>query len=147
MRISEKLSRANLAKKENKCKIAGTADSVFAVQMQQKQLVASDYEQEVIDLRQNIDQVGQELEKEPNLGNFRKFRELLSKLVTRIGKEAYRLDKIGGTSQNPRYYEIVTIINQEADRLYEMIVNEQRDRMAITAKVIGIKGLVVDLIT
>jgi hypothetical protein len=31
--------------------------------------------------------------------------------------------------------------------LYNLIVQANRDSMAITAKVIGIKGLVVDLIT
>ena len=48
---------------------------------------------------------------------------------------------------NPRYYEIITVIDKEADKLYELVVKEQKDRMAITASVIGIKGLVVDLIT
>ena len=48
---------------------------------------------------------------------------------------------------NPRYYEIITVIDREADKLYELIVKEQKDSMAITASVIGIKGLIVDLIT
>jgi uncharacterized protein YaaR (DUF327 family) len=39
------------------------------------------------------------------------------------------------------------VINTEADRLYNLLLHDQRDNMAITAKVIGIKGLVVDLIT
>lgn len=107
----------------------------------------SSYEQEVGDLRKEIDQAGEKLEQEPNLANFKIFRDLLSRMAKRITTEAYRLEKIGGTAQNPRYYEIVTVINAEADRLYHMIVHEQRNRMAITAKVIGIKGLVVDLTT
>jgi hypothetical protein len=90
---------------------------------------------------------GDKLVQEPTLANFKQFRDILSKLVKRVSNEAYRLDKFGGTPQNPRYYETITVINSEADRLYNLIVQEQRDNMAITARVIGIKGLVVDLIT
>ena len=146
MRIDEKSSLHEISKRENKNKSTGTGKNLFALEMKQQTRTIS-YEHEVDDLRKDIEQVGEELEKEPHLGNFKKFRDLLSKLVTRISNEAYRLEKTGGTAQNPRYYEIISVINTEADRLYELIVNEQRDRMAITAKVIGIKGLVVDLIT
>jgi len=64
-----------------------------------------------------------------------------------VNAEAYRLDKIGGTPQNPRYHEIITVIDREADQLYNLIIKENKDTMAITARIIGIKGLVVDLIT
>jgi len=120
---------------------------IFSAELNKKQYEMNSYEQEVEDLRKEIDRTGEKLEKEPNLENFRVFRDLLSRMAKRINSEAYRLDKIGGTAQNPRYYEIVTVINSEADQLYNLIVHEQRNRMAITAKVIGIKGLVVDLIT
>ena len=146
MRIHEKSSPHEISKSENKNKSTGTGKNLFALEMKQQTRTIS-YEQEVDDLRKDIEQVGEELEKEPHLGNFKKFRDLLSKLATLISNEAYRLEKTGGTAQNPRYYEIISVINTEADRLYGLIVNEQRDRMAITAKVIGIKGLVVDLIT
>jgi len=145
MRIHEKSSPHEISKSENKNKSTGTGKNLFALEMKQQTRTIS-YEQEVDDLRKDIEQVGEELENEPHIGNFKKFRDLLSKLATRISNEAYRLEKTGGTAQNPRYYEIISVINTEADRLYGLIVNEQRDRMAITAKVIGIKGLVVDLI-
>jgi uncharacterized protein len=120
---------------------------LFAAELNKSQHEMSSYEQEVDELRRDIEQSGEALEKEPNLDNFKKFRELLSRMAKQISSEAYRLEKVGGTAQNPRYYEIITVINSEADRLYNLIVHEQRNRMAITAKVIGIKGLVVDLIT
>lgn len=121
--------------------------SLFAAELHKSNYEMSTYDQEVDDLRREIEQSGEKLEQDPNLDNFKAFRELLSRMAKRISSEAYRLEKIGGTAQNPRYYEVITVINSEADKLYHLIVNEQRNRMAITAKVIGIKGLVVDLIT
>lgn len=119
----------------------------FAARLEQQQTEFLSYEQEVDDLRKKIEEVGDKLDKEPSLENYKQFREILSKLAKRVSSEAYRLEKIGGTPQNPRYYETINIINAEADKLYRLIISENRDKMAITAKVIGIKGLVVDLIT
>lgn len=111
-----------------------------------EQEIAS-YQDDTDTLRNEIEKAGDLLTNEPTLANFKHFRDLLSKIAKMVNAEAYRLDKLGGTAQNPRYYEIITIINREADSLYNLIVKENRDSMAITAKVIGIKGLVVDLIT
>lgn len=103
-------------------------------------------ENDIVTLRHEIETTGDILDKDPTVPNFTRFRDALSKLAKKINGEAYRLEKFGGTPQNPRYYEIITIINREADRLYELIMQEQKNRLAITAKVIGIKGLVVDLV-
>jgi hypothetical protein len=121
--------------------------SLFSSELKTKQHEINNYNQDVTELRASLDAVGQALEQEPTIQNFKKFRELLSKLAKQVSSEAYRLEKVGGTPTNPRYYEIITVIDKEADRLYELVVKEQKDRMAITASVIGIKGLVVDLLT
>ena len=121
--------------------------SLFSSELQTKQQEVNNYNQDITELRASLDTVGQALEQEPTILNFKKFRELLSKLAKQVSSEAYRLEKVGGTPMNPRYYEIITVIDKEADKLYELVVKEQKDRMAITASVIGIKGLVVDLLT
>mgnify|MGYP001805921494 CR=1 FL=1 len=121
--------------------------SLFSSEMNAKQLKAECYDKDIAELRSDLDAAGNSVEHEPTLKNFKHFRNLLSKLAKQVSTEAYRLEKVGGTPMNPRYYEIITIIDKEADKLYELIVKEQKNRMAITASVIGIKGLIVDLIT
>ena len=121
--------------------------SLFSSELSSVQAENDAYDRDISELRTEIDAAGQMLEREPTVPNFKRFRELLSRLAKRVSSEAYRLEKIGGTPMNPRYYEIVTVIDKEADKLYQLIISEQKDRMAITASVIGIKGLVVDLVT
>lgn len=150
MKIFDALSiRTN--EKESKIPASSNSNtpvrSVFSTELQQKENESNDYEREIEVLRKDIDTAGDKLDKEPTLNNFSIFREILSKLAKRINSEAYRLEKCGGTPQNPRYYEIITTINTEADKLYRLIVESQKNNIAITEKVIGIKGLVVDLIT
>lgn len=127
-------------------KIKKSIFSMFDKELSIHEHAAESKPADVDELRREIDLLGDKLEKEPTLPNFSNFRDALSRLAKKINNEAYRLDKFGGTPQNPRYYEIITVIDREADRLYELIMQEQKNRLAITAKVIGIKGLVVDLI-
>ncbi len=121
--------------------------SLFSSELKSKKVEMEVYEYDINELKNQIDQAGKMVENEPTLPNFKKFRETLSKLAKKISSEAYRLEKIGGTPMNPRYYEIITVIDREADNLYQLVIKEQKDRMAITNSVIGIKGLVIDLIT
>ena len=120
---------------------------IFTRHLIQQEDSMEKYNEEVNALRKEIEEFGDKLTEEPTLPNFTRFRDALSRLAKRVSNEAYRLEKFGGSPQQPRYYEIITVINQEADRLYRMILHEQQDNLAITARVIGIKGMVVDLIT
>lgn len=150
MRIRDAVATPGLGKQSKNSplvKSGAGAGSLFAAELTNQQSDMTSYEQEVENLRQEIGTVGDKLANEPTLPNFKRFRDLLSQLAKRISNEAYRLEKIGGTPQNPRTFEIITVINTEADKLYNLIIKDNRDNMAITAKVIGIKGLVVDLIT
>ena len=148
MRIKDASSLRDIERNtKTKSPLLQSSKSNFATEFSLQQNEINSYEQEIEDLKEEIDQAGDKLEKEPTLSNFKHFRDQLSKFAKRITNEAYHLQKIGGTPQNPRYFEIITVINAEADRLYNLIIKENKDNLAITAKVIGIKGMVVDLIT
>jgi uncharacterized protein YaaR (DUF327 family) len=121
--------------------------SFFADELSHHEEDVDSYQNDIDTLRSSIEKAGNLLTSEPTLANLKCFRDLLSTLAKKVNAEAYRLDKVGGTAQNPRYYEIITVINREADHLYNLIVKENKNTMAITAKIIGIKGLVVDLVT
>ena len=148
MRIKDAVATPGIGQQGNSpLQMKSGAGTLFAAELTNRRTDITSYEQEVENLRYEIEMVGDKLAQEPTLPNFQRFRELLSKLAKRISNEAYRLEKIGGTPQNPRSFEIITVINAEADKLYNLIIQANRDSMAIIAKVIGIKGLVVDLIT
>ena len=148
MRIQDSSSLRELDKNtKSSSPMKKIMNSFFAEELNHKEDEVSTYQTDIDTLRSDIEKAGNLLTSDPILANFKHFRDLLSTLAKRVNTEAYRLDKVGGTPQNPRYYEIITVINREADILYNLIVKENKDTMAITAKVIGIKGLVVDLVT
>ena len=148
MRIQDSSSLRELDKNtKSSSSVKKIMNSFFADELSHHEEGVASYQDDIDTLRTEIEKAGNLLTSEPTLTNFKYFRDLLSKLAKKVNAEAYRLDKFGGTPQNPRYYEIISVINREADNLYSLIVKENRDSMAITAKVIGIKGLVVDLVT
>ena len=148
MRIQDSSSLRELDKNtKSSSPMKKLMNSFFADELVLHEGEISSYQDDIETLRSAIEKAGIQLTKEPTLANIKLFRDLLSTLAKKVNTEAYRLDKIGGTPQNPRYYEIITVIDREADNLYNLIVRENRDSMAITAKVIGIKCLVVDLVT
>jgi len=148
MRIEDRSSLRDIEKKtKGTAASKGVLGSLFSAGLTRQEQEIDEYDKDVDTLRKEIEEAGSKLTMEPTLPNFKQFRDLLGNLAKRINAEAYRLEKFGGTTQNPRYFEIITVINSEADKLYNLIIKENRDSMAITAKVIGIKGLVVDLVT
>src|SRR6185369_13563081 len=80
------------------------ARTLFSAEMQQQDKTIDGYDREIGELRKEIESAGDKLDKEPTITNFKQFRDILSKLAKRINAEAYRLEKCGGTPQNPRYY-------------------------------------------
>ncbi|MEI7818068.1 MAG: YaaR family protein [Desulfuromonadales bacterium] len=148
MRIQDSSSLRELDKNtKSSSPMKKIMNSFFADELDNHEEEVYSYQDDIKNLRTEIEKAGNHLSTEPTLMNFKRFRDLLSKLAKKVSAEAYRLDKFCGTAQNPRYFEIITVIDREADNLYNLIVKENRDSMAITAKVIGIKGLVVDLVT
>ena len=148
MRIQDNSTLRDVEKKPKGALSAKSVlNSFFSDGLSKQEQVVDEYEKDIDTLRKEIEETGNKLTQEPTLPNFKQFRDLLSSLAKRISSEAYRLEKFGGTAQNPRYFEIITVINSEADKLYNLIVKENKDSIAITAKVIGIKGLVIDLVT
>ncbi|HIJ94925.1 MAG TPA: YaaR family protein [Desulfuromonadales bacterium] len=148
MRIQDTSSLKELDKNtRSSSPVKKVLNSLFAAELIHQEEVVGTYQEEIETLRKEIEAAGDKVTREPILANFKQFRDLLSSLAKRISMEAYRLEKFGGTPQNPRYYEVIAVIDREADALYNLIVAENRDSLAITAKVIGIKGMVVDLVT
>jgi uncharacterized protein YaaR (DUF327 family) len=148
MRIQDSSSLRELDKNtKSSSPVKKIINSFFLDELNQQEEEVASHQSSIDALRAEIEEAGTLLSTDPTLPNFKRFRDLLSTLAKRVNAEAYRLEKFGGTPQNPRYFEIITVINREADNLYNLIVKENCDSMAITAKVIGIKGLVVDLVT
>lgn len=151
MRINDKISSRDVGKKAEKGTLVraggGEANSPFVRALTLRRTELDTYEQQLQDLKEEIDRAGTDLEREPTVANFRTFRDLIATLAKTVTSNAYRLERVGGTSLNPRCFEIITVIDREADNLLRLIMTENKDRLKITNKIMELKGLIVDFLT
>lgn len=147
MRISDRFSSRDVDKKGKQESLARSdvAGSPFVRALARNRAEFDTHEQELQNLKDELDKVGNELEREPTIANFRTFRDLIGRITKTVTTHAYRLQRVGGTTLNPRCFEIITVIDREADNLYRLIMTENKDRLAITNKILELKGLVIDL--
>jgi len=147
MRINEKTDSPAVAKKGKgavAAKAAGSSSKpLFAGRLEQVSRTSADYQGELQRLKEEIDEAGTNLEKEPTIANFKIFRGLLGSLARKVNAEAYRMELLSGGFTG-RTHEVITVIDKEADLLYHLIIREHKDHIRIVAQIIKIKGLVVD---
>ncbi|WP_243370531.1 YaaR family protein [Geotalea sp. SG265] len=147
MRINEKSGSRQIEKRtkgSSASKAGGAAGSPFARKLGMISRDADDYAGQLQELKEEIDLAGDSLEQEPTIVNFKRFRSLISAFAKKVTSEAYRLEIAGSPGQ--RCHEVVTVIDREADALYHLIMQEQKNHIKITAQIMKIKGLVVDFL-
>jgi len=148
MRINEKPDSPSVAKKGKggaAKAVSASTKPLFAGRLAEVAKSSTDYPGELSRLKEEIDEAGALLEKEPTIVNFKAFRNLLGTVAKKVSAEAYRIELLGGGFTG-RTHEVITVIDKEADLLYHLIMREQKDHIRIVAQIVKIKGLVVDFL-
>lgn len=103
--------------------------------------------EELNQLQELIGKAGDELERNPTIGNLEVFRVLLSNLVGKVVKAGFQVDSVGPGWHPADRHQVVRRINEEAENLMQLVMSEQKDRVAIARNLVSIKGLVIDLVS
>lgn len=148
MRIDDKSESRGVSKRGKgggAKKVADSGSPLFAGRLSQVAKSSSDSDGEIKRLKEEVDQAGDILEREPTIANFKVFRDRIGTLARKITSDAYRIELLGG-EMGGRTHEVISVIDKEADLLYHLVMREQRDHIRIVAQILKIKGLVVDLL-
>jgi uncharacterized protein len=140
--IDRKKSREAASRKSAE---GGGIASLFSTSLRRQELEIADYQQELQELKREIDQAGEELDQDPTMGRFKTFRTLITQLSRKVLTGAYKLELQSGPN-SPSCHEVIKVIDRAADELYRLIMSEQKDRLKITHKIMELKGLVVDFL-
>jgi uncharacterized protein YaaR (DUF327 family) len=125
--------------------IRNDAPSLFSRELARKEEKILDLDRmELEDLRDELQGMGENFEKEPNIANFRVFRELIGRFARKATSLAYRVEKMKSNGPD-RILEIVAIIDRSADELYHLVMEGQRDRFFIASRIANINGMIVSL--
>ncbi|MDR9467130.1 YaaR family protein [Marinospirillum sp.] len=145
----------NLRSDGQKGRPAGKSDkserkkSTFNDQLMQQISVGgrAELKKELNQLQELLGKAGEELERNPTVGNLEVFRALLSNLVGKVVKGGFQVDSVGPGWHPADRHQVIRQIDAEAEELLNLVMNEQKDRVSIARRLFNIKGLVVDLLS
>ncbi|SFW98871.1 YaaR family protein [Marinospirillum alkaliphilum] len=107
----------------------------------------TDLRKELKQLQDLLGKAGDELERHPTIGNLEVFRALLSNLVAKVVKGGFQVESVGPGWHPADRHQVIRRIDEEAEELLQLVMNEQKDRVSIARSLVTIKGLVVDLLS
>lgn len=103
--------------------------------------------EELTRIREALDDASRNMERNPTIGNLEIYRALLSNLIGKATQGAYEVEGVGpGWSLTDKHH-VIRKIDEEAEELLLLVLNEQKDTLKIAAKLTHLKGLVVDLLS
>ncbi|MRR53325.1 MAG: DUF327 family protein [Deltaproteobacteria bacterium] len=118
--------------------------SIFIGELNRQEEKQRDTEKQSLkDLRDKLFHAGDRLEQEPSPANLAEFRELIGTFAKKATALAYRFESMGGYIGSD--LGLVSIIDKEVDELLRLVVQGQRARIDIAAKISTIKGLIIKL--
>lgn len=150
MRIRERINREidldsiPITYKDSSIKVASS--SPFAAMLEEEKEIKR-HSYELDELKRQLYDAGNKLEKSADIKDFQKFRDLIRTLTDKLVKDAYRIRTVSSYMKIGKEYKIVSNINKELDSLYKLIMIEQKNHILIANKVMRLKGLILDLIS
>ncbi len=105
------------------------------------------FKEELSQLQDLINEAGDKLERNPTIGNLEVFRALLANLVGKVVKGGFQVESVGPGWHPADRHQVVRRIDEEAENLMQLVMSEQKDRVAIARNLVSIKGLVIDLVS
>ena len=150
MRINDELPAKGIDRKRareaaQRKSDGGGITSLFAGALRRQEHELADYQQELQELKREIDKPGDHLDRDPTMAKLKAYRNLINKISRKVLTGAYKLE-MQSSPNRPNCHEQITVIDRAADELYRLVMSEQKDRLKITHKIMELKGLVVDFL-
>ncbi|HEX2769322.1 MAG TPA: YaaR family protein [Geobacteraceae bacterium] len=125
--------------------IRSETQSIFSSELNKQEERFLDIDKlELEDIKEALQDVGDDFEREPTLANFRVFRELIGKFAKKATSIAYRIEK-KAIYRSSRALEIVAIIDRAADELYHLVMEGQQNRVRIAGRIANINGMIIQI--
>ncbi|WP_418791295.1 YaaR family protein [Phosphitispora sp. TUW77] len=103
--------------------------------------------QQLGNLLSDIEKQGKVLGETLNLTDLKKYKGMIQKFLEYAVNKMYQMREQHGWDRRGRHkiYSMVETVNKEMEGLTQMLLSEQKDKIAILAKVDEIRGLLLDI--
>lgn len=98
-------------------------------------------------LLSDIEKQGRVLGETLNIRDLKKYKDLIQKFLDYAVNKMYQMREQHGWDRRGRHkvYSMVETVNKEMEGLTKMLLSDQKDQIAVLAKVDEIRGLLIDI--
>ena len=109
----------------------------------------ADLQQRLSGLMKEITMQGERLSKKRDIRDMRKYRGLIKEFMNEIINRSHEFSRENFLDRRGRHrvYGIVRLIDEKLDELAQELVKDEKDHLAILAKIGEIRGLILDIFT
>lgn len=100
-------------------------------------------------MMKDIVQQGKKLSKHMDVGDMKKYRELIKEFLNEIVNRSHKFSRENFLDRRGRHrvYGIIKLVDKNLDELAQELVKGEKDQIAILNKVDEIRGLLLDILT
>ena len=99
-------------------------------------------------MMQEITMQGDKIVKRMDVVDMRKYRSMIKEFMNEIVNRSHKFSRENFLDRRGRHrvYGIIRLVDEKLDELAQELVKEERDKLAILAKVDEIRGLLLDIL-
>ena len=144
MKVNQLMSPAPVEKQSQVSQSDGTFKFTLASHIQEADLQAR-----LNTLMEDITMQGDKLAKKRDIRDMKKYRGLIKEFMNEIVNRSHQFSRENFLDRRGRHrvYGIIRRIDQTLDELAQELVKDEKDNLAILAKIGEIRGLLLDIFT
>ena len=144
MRISELLN----ANRVENAKYIKESDGTFKFTLISN-IQEADIQAKVSALVNEISEQGKKISKRTDIRDMRRYRELIKSFLNEVVYRSHKFSRENFLDRRGRHrvYGIIKLVDETLDELAQELVKDEKDKIAILAKIGEIRGLILDIFT
>lgn len=109
----------------------------------------ADLQQALVHMMEEIESQGNRLAKRHDIRDMKKYRTLVKGFLNEIVSRSHSFSRENFLDRKGRHrvYGIIRLVDENLDELAQELVKEEKDHLAILAKIGEIRGLLLDIFT
>lgn len=144
MKIEKLLSTPALSETQKADKADGTFKFTLASQIEE-----ADLQQKVDGLLKDITTQGNLIAKHMDIRDMKKYRGLVKDFLNEVVYRSHKFSRENFLDRKGRHrvYGIIRLVDENLDALAEELIKDEKDHLAILARIGDIQGLLLDIFT